>query len=339
MGVRRFAIIGLLAGSLLPSVALAATQSFTDVTPDHPAYAAVEFLKERGILTGYEDGTFRPSQKVNRAEALKILVAPFISQKEYTDAAVLPSSYTDIAQSAWYMPYVEFARVAKVIDGPPLKTRFNGDKPVIKAEFLKMLFLSSGADPNSYSEIRLPLAVDTTNIDEWYYPYMRYAVATGTAFADDQGRLTPASELTRAQTAILLYRYIEYREKQRTQSLLDLVDKDMILVLARLDQNDITNAELASARALLAARGALTSDPKMPILQGTVKIIEAFRALVRGYRSALNSDYSTTIQLSGDAWNLAERAKQFSTDLTTISDQVKQTATEMANAARAAQSK
>lgn len=323
--------------AILP--AYAAEQSFSDVSPDHPAFESVEFLKERGILAGYGDGTFKPHQRVNRAEALKIMVAPFISQNELANAGVIPSTYADIDNDAWYKPYVEFAREAGVIDGPPAKTRFNGEDPVLKVEFLKMLFLSAGADPNAYSEIRLPLANDASNIDEWYYPYLRYAVSTSAAFADSNGRLTPATELTRAQTAILLHRYILYREKKRTQALLDTVDSDVLLILARLEQNDIQEAEYASARALIAARGALASEPNMPILQGTVKIIEAFRALVRGYRSALNKDYTSTIQLSGDAWNLADRANQFSSDLKKVSDQVKETATEMANTARAVQAR
>ncbi len=333
------AALTLAALQVAPLSAFAAEQTFTDVPPDHPAYEAVEFLKGRGILSGYTDGTFKPHQKVNRAEALKILVFPFISQKELENVSVLPSSYTDIPQGTWYSPYVEFAREANVVDGPPLKTRFNGEKPVLKVEFLKMMFLSSGDDPNSYSEIRLPLAKDTTNIEEWYYPYMRFAIATSTAFTDSNGMLTPTTELTRGQTAILIYRYIQYREKKRTQALLELVDKDILLVLGRLEQNDITEAEYASARALIAARGALASEPNMPILQGTVKIIEAFRALVRGYRAALNEDYNQTIQLSGDAWNLADRANQFTPDLQKISDQVKETATEMANTARSVQVK
>lgn len=336
---KSIAVLTLCALQVAPLSVSAASQTFSDVPPDHPAYEAVEFLKERGILTGYGDGTFKPHQKVNRAEALKIMVAPFISQEELANVSVVPSSYTDIATEAWYKPYVEFARVAKVIDGPPQKTRFNGEQPVIKVEFLKMLFLSSGADTNAYSEIRLPLAKDASNIEEWYYPYLRYAVSTSTAFADSNGQLTPGTQLTRAQTAILLHRYILYREKKRTQALLDSVDADVLLILGRLEQNDITEAEYASARALIAARGALTSEPNMPILQGTVKIIEAFRALVRGYRAALNTDYNATIQLSGDAWNLADRANQFSPDLQKISDQVKETATEMANTARSVQIK
>lgn len=46
--------------------------------PDVPADAwyakAIEFVTERGLMTGYEDGTFRPNDRLTRAEAATILV-------------------------------------------------------------------------------------------------------------------------------------------------------------------------------------------------------------------------------------------------------------------------
>jgi hypothetical protein len=39
-----------------------------DVPESHWAYKAINFLVENGILKGYVDGTFKPDQKVSRAE-------------------------------------------------------------------------------------------------------------------------------------------------------------------------------------------------------------------------------------------------------------------------------
>ncbi len=41
---------------------------FADVSDDHPAAAAIERLRDAGILTGDEDGNFRPNDAVTRGE-------------------------------------------------------------------------------------------------------------------------------------------------------------------------------------------------------------------------------------------------------------------------------
>ncbi len=46
---------------------------FKDVPETHWAYKAIEELTEEGILTGYEDGTFKPDQPVTRAEVAAIV--------------------------------------------------------------------------------------------------------------------------------------------------------------------------------------------------------------------------------------------------------------------------
>lgn len=322
---------------LIPAQSFAQDGSFSDVPPDHPSFTAIEELRKLGVLTGYDDGTFRPHKKVNRAEAVKIIVSAFISADEYKSALEQTSTFTDIPKGTWYLPYVEFAREAGVIDGPPAKTRFLGEQPVLLVEFLKILMGGSRGDPNSYSEIRLPVSADVSNVNEWYYPYIRYGIATSMLVPDTEGLFHPGKELTRGETAVLIHRYILYGERKQTETLVKTVDENILQVLGNLEQNDIETAEYASARALLAARGALTSEPKMSLLQGTVKIVEAFRALVRAYRAALEKDYESTIQLAGDAWNLAIRAKEFNSDLNKVSAQVQETATEMADTARALQ--
>jgi hypothetical protein len=48
-------------------------QSFSDVSPEHWAYDAVEWAKGKGITTGYPDGTFGPDKTLSRAEFMVML--------------------------------------------------------------------------------------------------------------------------------------------------------------------------------------------------------------------------------------------------------------------------
>lgn len=47
--------------------------NFTDVPDDHWARNVIQIVSEIGIMTGYEDGTFRPDQPVTRAELAKVV--------------------------------------------------------------------------------------------------------------------------------------------------------------------------------------------------------------------------------------------------------------------------
>lgn len=310
-------------------------QTFSDVGTSHFAYEAIEFLKSNNIISGYDDGTFRPDKPVNRAEALKIITTPLLTPEQLEVAKQANTSYDDIAQDAWYKPYVEFARVAGVIDGPPAKTKFNGTNTVIKAEYLKMVQQTYGADAKTaFGEINLPLSNDVQNPDEWYYPYLRYGITSSMIMASAEDQLQPGKELTRAETALLLYRYLKYTQGSRTQNLLSETENEILIVVNYLDESTIKKAEFASARALLAARGAHSSMPDSPIVQGAVKTAEAFRALVRGYRAGMNSNYDEAIRLAGEAWHLAERAIQLAPELSTVGSQVQSISKSMADSAR-----
>ena len=46
---------------------------FRDVFSDHWAFAAIEKAKKKGIMRGYEDGTFRPDAPVTRADLAVVL--------------------------------------------------------------------------------------------------------------------------------------------------------------------------------------------------------------------------------------------------------------------------
>ncbi|MDD5751542.1 MAG: S-layer homology domain-containing protein [Candidatus Peribacteraceae bacterium] len=317
---------------LLPP--LAAAEGFKDIPAGTPLAEAVTYLQAQNIIAGYADGTFKPNQKVNRAEAIKIIIAPLLKPEALSQLTTSP--FSDVKSGDWFLPYVEAARQNTIVDGPPSKPAFLGSQPVKKMEFIKMLLLAYRIDPNSYSEIRLPLSTDASDPAAWFYPYLRYAITSSMTMVSNQGTLDPGRELTRGDTALLLYRYLMYSAGRRTQALLSEAETEIVLVLNLLNPETIEQAEYASARALLAARGANATAPDETIVQGALKITEAFRAIVRSYRAGLNQQLDETIRLAGDAWNLAARGKELSPNLSNLCEQVQDIAKKLADGARGA---
>ncbi len=55
------------------SPAVAQSQWFPDVPPEHFAFEAVEWAAEVGVTTGYTDGTFKPERPLTKADAALFL--------------------------------------------------------------------------------------------------------------------------------------------------------------------------------------------------------------------------------------------------------------------------
>lgn len=94
----------------------ASRSPFTDVPRFVWFSRFIETAKEEGIISGYADGTFRPEQIVNRAEALKIILES--SQAPYNPNPPAEYLFTDIKEEhsgEWYYKYVHFLRQNSII--------------------------------------------------------------------------------------------------------------------------------------------------------------------------------------------------------------------------------
>lgn len=332
-------LIRSIAGSLiplcLPAMAMAAEHSFPDVPSNHPVFAAAEYLRTNGILQGYEDGTFRPDQAVNRAEVMKIIVLQRSPAESMATVTQSGSSFRDVPADAWYAPYVEQAYLGlRAIDGPPATYTFDPTRTVTRAEFLKMLLLAYEVDPgSSYGELTFPFGTDVQSAEEWYYPYMRYAF-TASMLDTRGGALRPGGELTRGDIADMLYRFLLYGQGKRVQTLLSVTENETLTALRLMESGEIDGAERAAGRAILASRGALTSQPDDATVKSGVKTAEAVMALVRAARSGMEGDAIKTIDRGTTSWLLGEKAKEFSASFDPIIRQIQESATKIVEEAR-----
>lgn len=134
------------------------TSSFSDIT-NYEYSTAVEFVKTRGIVSGYEDGTYKPDNQINRAEFTKILIqAAFPNELAAYTAS---SCFNDIPADAWFAKYVCLAKDKGVIGGYPDGT-FGPDKNINVAESLKITLAAL-----------FPNIPDTSGA--WYQKYLDYA--------------------------------------------------------------------------------------------------------------------------------------------------------------------
>jgi|GEM_PF-3445364 len=89
------------------------TACFNDVFPGPWYTKYVCYAKTMNIIGGYTDGTFRPDQKISRAEALKIV---FKTLEMPMSTSTAKNYFADTELSAWYAPFVQTAYENNLIE-------------------------------------------------------------------------------------------------------------------------------------------------------------------------------------------------------------------------------
>lgn len=87
-----------------------------------------------GILSGYNDSTFRPNNSVTRAEALKIVLEANKVQPQNAPGL----QYRDVATTDWFAPYVNTAYQTGLVKGYADGT-FKPYQPITRAEAAKII--------------------------------------------------------------------------------------------------------------------------------------------------------------------------------------------------------
>lgn len=178
---------------------------FTDVELGNTNYTAIKYLKDFGLIEGYEDGSFQPLREINRAEALKILTMAFPKSTLETgvngEAAVSP--FEDVQTTDWFFQFISDAYENHIVKGYP-DNLFHPEKTINRAEALKMALLQEGG-PLPIEILEKPYC--DVPVDIWFASYAVVS-AERTLFLGNRtnGGLDPDRNLNRGDFAELIYR-------------------------------------------------------------------------------------------------------------------------------------
>ena len=101
-----------MAGS--PQFTAPSTPSFKDVPRDHPFYKEIEWMRARGITTGWSDGTFRPNDAVNR-DAMAAFFYRFAGSPAYSAPAVSP--FSDVSAGSQFYREISWLAEQRITTG------------------------------------------------------------------------------------------------------------------------------------------------------------------------------------------------------------------------------
>lgn len=132
---------------------------FTDVNNSDWYAGAVKFTADKGIITGYEDGTFRPEANITRAE-LSVMIYRYLGL-----TATAKSHFEDVT-SHWAERYIATLENLNFINGYEDKT-FRPDNYITRAETVKCVNRMLGIDGSTY-ETEKP---DFADIDKTHWAF------------------------------------------------------------------------------------------------------------------------------------------------------------------------
>ncbi len=114
-------------------------------TPDETLRRRVIYTAVRyGIVQGYDDGTFKADQPVNRAEALKMLL--LAAQLDMPPGGGSGATLSDVAPDDWFAPTVDVALHYEIVSGYPDGT-FRPASPITRAESAKIVWQTMLINP------------------------------------------------------------------------------------------------------------------------------------------------------------------------------------------------
>ncbi len=194
-------LVGLLV--LLSTAYIAFATSFSD-TLDHQYETAIEYIADLGIVEGYDDGTYQPDAKINRAEFTKIIINSVYDEDTIESCALPTDVFEDFDHEEWFTPYVCVAHENSIIQGYDDGT-FKPNNPINFVEAAKIVVIAFG--------------YETEEADVWYEPYVE-------VLEDNQA--VPSSignndkEITRGEMAEIIYQMLGDDESNETDDSSDL---------------------------------------------------------------------------------------------------------------------
>ena len=182
---------------LIPMVVCA---SFPDVATNHWAAGYIEELTNKGVINGYNDGSFRPDNTLTKGEFLKLIIT---SSKPDIDYTIAPKDFNH-----WAAGYVKVAENYSALEEGYINMS-NIDEPITRIDVVKILSLCDiNMRRNEQVSVEFLTFSDVDNLTMPETILLSHAVKSGVIGGYPDGSFRPDNSLTRAEAAKILSVYM-----------------------------------------------------------------------------------------------------------------------------------
>ncbi len=183
--------------------------AFHDVPDGFWAAEAVGACRDGGIVSGYDDGSYRSGAPIARDQMAVYIARALAGGDDTTIVAPMGASFRDVPAKHWAWRHIEYIRDAGIVAGFPDGT-YHPAEPVTRAEMAAFIARCAmrltgdgGVGARAWPTVGTFPDVDPSF---WAYEYIEYLAAAGIAAGYDDGSYRPHSMCTRAEVAVYLAR-------------------------------------------------------------------------------------------------------------------------------------
>ncbi len=188
-----------LAFAMILSMGAISTFAYSDVAEGTTVSEAVSILSNLNILTGFEDGTFRPSETVTRAQ-MAAIICRMLGYEDQAQSSKGSTVFEDVAADHWASGYINVAQAQQIINGYG-DGNFGPEDKVTYEQAVKMIVAALGYDLAAQSKGGYPTG------------YLAIASTKGIT-KNANGRVGDAA--ARSTIAVLVYNSLEVELMDQT---------------------------------------------------------------------------------------------------------------------------
>ena len=185
---------------VLPMQAEAAVKSpFKDVSENSPYYEIIHEMRDKHIISGYENGEFRPTEVITRKHA-----AALVNRATKLPATKPFAPFKDVSTKNAFFNDVKKLQQAGIFE-PDAKGNFNPNKPITRAEMAKVLTIAF--------DLKVKVELDFMDVpkDHPANKYIRALYSNGIT-TGDYGFYNPDNPVIRTHYAVFLHRLLHMND-------------------------------------------------------------------------------------------------------------------------------
>ncbi len=217
------------------AVPVFAADTFSDVNEKSYAWAYeyVEDMADRGLISGYEDGTFRPGKDVSRMEAFALFARLIGSNNEANSEALeaAKEKYAEVLKG-YELSYAEgdiaYMLYRGILEESELDTYFKGSKKseaMPRHEAAVLITKAMLAEEAATSEVLIDLEyTDVSSIPKSARQYVYFVSQKGIMSGMGNGEFSPETPVLRSQIAVMMSKTIDAANYYFEETVIESID-------------------------------------------------------------------------------------------------------------------